>query len=233
MRFRVDRAGSLALVVVWSAIACDGGENEDEGPAAVTRRYESGVNKIVITTSEGIVRLEGSDTRILDVTYRPDREGDTFQGNPSGGVLALGSVCRDGSIGCGGTFDVSLPRNTEFEIATETGDITLIGMGFGGVLDTLTGRVLGEDLGAMNSLVVTSQDGNQNLSFREAPELVEMDSGGSGNLTIALPGGDYQFMWSTSGRTTFESGSVGNICNVGSVIDMATTNGDITIRESN
>ena len=221
------RVNLLAGVGLSALLGCGGNNNTDE-PVETVRRYEGIITVVAVNSSEGDVTLEGTDTRIVEARFTPSSDGDNFQGQlSSNGRLSLGSVCQDGQLGCGTNIDVTMPNNIEFEVDTQRGNIMLDGLGFGGEVRSVVGTVTAVDLGQVD-LEVTTQNAAQDLEFRLQPVRVSMDGGATGNLTIRLPPGDYQFDIATNGRLVFESGEVRD-AEFGPEIQMNTGTGEVIV----
>ena len=197
-------------ILVASLLPACSGDGED-GLTPTRRRFEGTVTFLSVDTSEGSVTLIGRDTRVVEATFTPSREGDNFQANLALGELTLGSVCQDGSRGCGTHIEATVPRDVEFAIVTDRGDVTIRDLTFAGDIQSRSGNVLGEDLG-LRTLTTETLDADQDLHFAtttiDDSMDVHMETGGSGALTIRLPPGGYRFDAKTNGPITFESGEV-------------------------
>lgn len=212
-------------------VGCAGG-NGTEGPEPEFRRWTEPVQVVVVDASEGSVTLNGSNTRVVDATFTATREGDNFQAGLSQGRLVIGAICQQGARGCGMNIELDLPSDVEFDIVTDSGDVTINSMGFVGSVQTISGLVRGSDLGQIELDTVATLGADQDLGFRLRPTSVSMDAGQQGNINITVPPGEYNFEINTSGSTLFESGDVSPNSNDDTLIELRSGTGDVVVGRS-
>lgn len=208
------------------------GGSGTEGPEPTLRRWEQSVQVVSIDSSEGFVIMNGSNTRVVDATFTPTREGDNFQAGLSNGRLTIGAICQDGTRGCGMNIEIDVPKDVEFEITTDNGDVEIHGLAFVGEVITRTGTVSGTGLEQLDLSTTATLGGDQDLSFRLRPSAVSMDAGQQGNATVRLPAGEYNFDIETQGSTLFESGEVDDNPTNSTLIELRSGVGDVVVTKS-
>lgn len=227
MRGMVSGLGLGVLLV-----GCNGGGQNTEGLEPILRRWEQPVQIVVVDSSEGSVTLNGSNSRVVDATFTPTRDGDNFQAGLNQGRLTIGAICQDGSRGCGTNIALDLPKDVEFEIVTDRGNVEINNMGFVGTIVTTTGTITGTGLEQLDLTTTATLGADQDLSYRLRPPVVAMDAGQQGNITIRLPAGEYDFDIQTSGSTLFETGDVADDPTDDTVIQLRSGVGDVVVTKS-
>lgn len=177
-----------------------GCSGDDEELPSEKFEFQGAIHTVVVTGAAGPVSLTAASGPVT-VEFRPREDGDNFQYEETAGRLLVGSVCKDGTLGCGTAIDVTLPAGTDFEVTTEIGPVSITGMEVSGLVETGAGPITGSRLGPM-ILETHSQTGAQSMQFLDVPTSVLMDGGSSGDLSLTLPGGDYQLSISAGGTTT-------------------------------
>ncbi len=188
----------VRLLLLPLAAACGG---DDEGGFPSERfEFQGTIHTVVISAATGSVSLTAAPG-VVAAEFTPTQDGDNFQFEDSAGRLTLGSLCQDGSLGCGTSIAVTLPAGTDFEVKTESGPVSFAGMNVRGVVETTSGPIRGTELGTM-ILETSSLTADHTVSFDLVPQSVVMHGGSSGNLDLTVPPGAYQLDISAGGTTT-------------------------------
>ena len=210
-------------------IACGNGK---DGSSVVNNKsieFSQTIVNLAVTSSVGNVTLLGSDTRVTTITY-PDVGYEALQfDNALSGRLSIGTVCEDGTLGCGVDMTIETPATTQFEINTESGDVDIQGMSLLGTVDSTLGQITASDLGAMD-LRAETRGGNLDIAFRLVPVEVFLGGGDDGMVTLDLPRGSngrYNFDVQTQGSITFTGGLQDSAS--GPPITVVSVQGDVLI----
>ena len=218
-----------ALLLGCGLVACSGDDDTGELPTR-TVEFSQAIVSLFVNSSEGDVTLVGSDTRIVTVSFPWDGEYEPVQfDNQASGRLSIGSVCEDGTLGCGVDLTIELPSGTDFDITTELGNIDLQGMGVTGTVSTTNGSITASGLGQMQ-LTAETLGGDVDVAFGLVPVEVFLGGGALGNVELDLPrgaAGRYDFDVTTSGSVTYTGGLENSTA--GPPITVVTGSGDVVI----
>lgn len=217
-------------LLVMLTTGCSGGDTS-EGPEPILRRWDGSVQVVVVDSSEGYITLRGSNTRVVDATFVPTRDGDNFQAGLNAGRLNIGAVCQDGTRGCGMNIELDLPSDVEFEIVSDTGDVTIQNMGFVGSIRTVSGNVTGTRLQNLELTTEATLGADHDITYQLQPERVILNGGEQGDMRVALPPGEYNFDIETDGSITYETGSVSHNAGSKRLVQITTGSGAVNIAE--
>ncbi|HHO53269.1 MAG TPA: hypothetical protein ENK18_20950 [Deltaproteobacteria bacterium] len=198
----------------------------DDHPEINSESYEfqGAIHTVVINAGSGSVVLTGKAGSLVSVSFSSEG-GDSFQFEEVAGRLSVGSLCQDGTLGCGTDVAVLAPPGTDFEIFTDSGPVTVTGMDVIGRIETTSGAIFALDLGPM-ILSTRSLSGDHQVTFDEVPLEVEMEGGQSGALSLEVPQGDYQLDISAGG--TIQTSGIQDGPS-GPELTLSTNTGDVTV----
>lgn len=215
---RLDRKGWIGGLLL---VACGG---DGQQPSGETYEFQGAIHTVVVTTGSGAVALTGQEASRVTATFTASG-GDSFQFEETAGRLVLGSLCQDGTLGCGTDIEIVLPPGTDFEIFTDSGPVAVSGMEVIGSVETTSGPITALGLGPMN-LSTRSLSGDHQIFFDAVPLAVTMEGGQSGDLFLELPGGNYQLDISAGGTTQTSGIQDGPS---GPELTLSTGTGDVTV----
>lgn len=197
----------MGCCVAALALACTGGDDEDPPPVNNALQFNEPIHTVEITATTGQVTVSASPGSDVLVFSEPDADDDDWQHSIIDGKLVMGSICGDGTIGCGSSFDVEMPPNTDLNVFTTSGPVELAGLGGRIDVDSDSGTIFAEGMQAAD-LVTKTVDAGTQLGFDMPPRELDVLGGGSGSIVVTVPPGNYQLDIETIGSVTIEGGVV-------------------------
>ncbi len=213
----------LCAGFIWG---CSGGDTDKPPRVNPNVRFEEALHTVEVSATTGLVRVAASSSSAVLISFTPDAGDDDWQHSIIDGKLVMGAICGDGSIGCGGDFDIELPPNTDVVVTTTSGPVELVGLG--GDVDVVSesGTILGEAMGAVD-LITRTVDAGTNLFFALPPDEIDILGGGGGGIGITVPPGNYRVDVTTLGDVTIEGGVVDG--NAGPDLILESGNGSVRV----
>jgi hypothetical protein len=173
-----------------------GGQSTGNGAATeVTTETVTGpVTRLEISTDYGRISVTGTDDDAVTVTrsiYR-DPVAPTETVRHEGDLLHIESECPDAvpSRPCRIDYEVSVPRGTEVEIGSASGDVGTDGLTAPQTVGSVSGDVRVTGAGG-DTVTASSTSGDLELELAVAPRRLAAESV-SGSVTVTVPAGSYR-----------------------------------------
>ncbi|MBC9955147.1 DUF4097 family beta strand repeat protein [Leucobacter sp. cx-42] len=248
-------AGSLlAAALLMTGCASDGGSRAADPGASAEVSSESqtlefaGQNLTIDAGTSDIILTSGGAAGAIAVETKVAGESNGSAPEVStsldGDVLSLAVDCTGFSLGCKGSFTVTVPEDVAVVAQNKNSDITVINFAADltvsavngeaslsqvrGSTLTLTGKDMEvEAIGlAAQTVTADTRNGDIDLTFAEAPANVTV-TGHDGDVRIALPGGDYRV--NTTAKKGDAEVTVPQADSSPHVISVTTRNGDVEV----
>ncbi|GAA1164194.1 hypothetical protein GCM10009630_72960 [Kribbella jejuensis] len=244
---RYGIAISVALIlggVYWALTGLTSGARSDQSSYPV-----DGTTLLVKGGSATVEVLPGDGT---EVKVERQFERNVFGSDPQEKYdadahrLQLdGGGCGFLSFGCKTSYVLTVPRNVQLTVESNSGDVTVSGMRAGTTVKTSSGDIAVHDVGgpldlrsssgdldadALNSTSVTTStsSGSATLEFAVAPQSIESKSS-SGDVSIGIPAGDEAYKVDTKTSSGDESANVKSDPAATREITARTSSGDVSI----
>lgn len=173
------------------------GESRSTGngtPTEVTTETVEGVARLQVSADYGSISLTGTDDDAVTVTrsiYRePVEPTETVRHN--GDLLHIESECPDAepTEPCRIDYEISVPRGTEVEIGSASGDVGTDGLTGPQAVQSVSGDVRVTGAGG-DPVTAGSTSGDIQIDVTDAPRRLAARSV-SGSVSVIVPAGSYR-----------------------------------------
>lgn len=190
----VGETGELSLANVAGDIHVEGGSGSQIVIEAV-KRLEGGGGRELLDNVEIDVSQTGDRVR---VETRHTGRGRHRHSHGNGGVAV--------------DYRVKVPRGTEVDLHSVSGDVTLVGVGGGATLQSVSGDVSATDVGRLveaksvsGDVVVKKARSTRNVDIASVSGEVQVDDIEAPEISVSSVSGDVTLNAVTSERATLES----------------------------
>ncbi|MEV6352486.1 DUF4097 family beta strand repeat-containing protein [Streptomyces hydrogenans] len=200
--------GGVAILTV-AATGC-GPEATPANTVVESKTFDFTGNSLTVTSDSADLELVASDAKDVRVTRQVSGTkvgGEVEAGwKLEGGTLALGVDCTGLSVNCGAKYTVKVPRDVAITVENDKGLVEATGFtadfsakagdmrlsdlsGPHLVLEGHDGTIEGDRISA-GSVTLASRNGDNELNFTSAPDLVDVRSQ-DGDVRLGLPSAKY------------------------------------------
>ncbi|MFJ6407615.1 DUF4097 family beta strand repeat-containing protein [Streptomyces hydrogenans] len=200
--------GGVAILTV-AATGCSP-EATPANTVVESKTFDFTGNSLAVTSDSADLELVASDAKDVRVTRQVSGTkvgGEVEAGwKLEGGTLALGVDCTGLSVNCGARYTVKVPRDVAVTVENDKGLVEATGFtadfsakagdmrlsdlsGPHLVLEGRDGTIEGDRISA-GSVTLASRNGDNELNFTSAPDLVDVRSQ-DGDVRLGLPGAKY------------------------------------------
>ncbi|MEU4063435.1 DUF4097 family beta strand repeat-containing protein [Streptomyces wedmorensis] len=211
MRMRLHAVLALGGVAVLTVAAT--GCNPEVTPANTgveSKKFDFSGNNLTVKSDSADLELVAADVKDVRVTRQVSGTkvgGEVEAGwKLEGGILALAVDCTGLSVNCGAKYTVKIPRDVAITVENNKGLVEATGFtaDFSAKADDMRlsdlsgphldlegrdGTIEGDRISA-ESVTVASRNGNNELYFASAPDLVDVRSQ-DGDVRLGLPEATY------------------------------------------